>query len=164
MKCFNTLLPLAALAVLGLAAPGRGGEQVPYKGHFLPVITSATSLDATHVLFEADVTAKATIIGKAQGPAYFILDLTDLSYVGQTTWVTANGDSVYQSFEGQFVPTGTPGLFDNVEHSIVTGGTGRFAGATGESVAGGQFDFITMSAPAPIPFAGTISSPGSLKK
>jgi hypothetical protein len=131
MKRCNPLLPLAALAALSLAAPGRGAEQVPFKGYFVPVITSATPLDATHVLFEVQVTITATHIGKAQGPAFFILDLTDMSYAGQTTWVAANGDSIDEYFEGQFVPTGTLGLFDNVEQFLVTGGTGRFAGATG---------------------------------
>jgi len=126
-----------------LAAPGRGDEQVPLKGHFVPVITSATPLDATHVLYEVAVTAKATIIGKVQGPAFFILDVTDLSYVGQTTWVTANGDSVAFSFEGQFVPTETPGLFDNVEHFLVTDGTGRFAGATGHDLSRSEIELAT---------------------
>ena len=81
-----------------------------------------------------------------------------------STWVAASGDAIIITAAGQFVPTDTPGLFDNVETFEIVGGTGRFAGATGACVAGGQFDVITQSAPAPVPFEGTISSPGSLKK
>jgi hypothetical protein len=153
-----------ACAALSLNAPLRAGEQVPFKGTFDPVVVSATPVDATHVLLDFDVHILATHLGKALGPASAILDLTTLEYVGEATWVAASGDSIIITFVGQFVPTNTPGLFDNVETFEIVGGTGRFEGASGACVAGGQFDFITQSAPAPIPFGGIISSPGSLKK
>jgi len=157
-------LTFAALAALCLNAPLRADEQAPFNGDFNPIILSATPLDATHVLFDLDVNVRATHLGKARGPGFFILDLTTFTYVGAATWAAANGDEVSITFAGEFVPTATPGLFDNVEAFEVVGGTGRFEGATGAGIAGGQFDAITLSAPAPIPFKGTISSPGSLKK
>jgi len=85
-------------------------------------------------------------------------------YVGHTIWVAANGDSVSLTFEGQFVPTATAGVLQNVETFEVVGGTGRFEGATGAGVAAGLLDAATL-APlgATVPFVGTISSPGSLK-
>ena len=151
-------------AALCLNVPIRADDQVPFKGYFNPIILSATTLDATHVRFDVDVHVRATQLGKARGPAFFILDLTSFTYVGEATWAAANGDDVFITFSGEFVPTGTPGLFDNVETFEVVGGTGRFEGATGACIAGGQFDAVTQSAPEPIPFEGTISSPGSLKK
>ena len=160
----NPLLAFVVLATLCLSAPLRAGDQVPFKGTFNPIVLSATPLDATHVQFDADVIVRATQLGNARGPASFILDLTSFTYVGEATWAAANGDEVWITFAGQFVPTATPGLFDNVETIEVVGGTGRFEGATGTTIAGGQFDAITQSAPAPVPFQGTISSPGSLKK
>ena len=161
---FNSIRLALGCAALCFNAPLRAGEQVPFKGTFNPIVVSTTPIDSTHALLNFDVHILATHLGKAQGPASAILDLTTLEYVGEATWVAANGDAIVITFVGQFVPTDTPGRFDNVETFEIVGGTGRFEGATGACVAGGQFDFITQSVPAPIPFKGTISSPGSLKK
>jgi hypothetical protein len=164
----RTRMTINAGTVFNLDASGhhevRGIAQVPFKGTFDPIVVSATPLDATHVLLDFDVHILATQLGKARGPAYGILDLTTLTYVGEATWAAPSGDTIVITFAGQFVPTDTPGLFDNVETFEIVGGTGRFEGATGQGVAGGQFDFITQSAPSPVPFEGTISSPGSLKR
>ena len=145
-------------------APLRAGDQVPFKGTFDPTVVSTTPVDATHVLLKFDVHILATHLGKARGSASAILDVTTLTYVGQGTWWAANGDAITITATGQFVPTDTPGLFDNVETIEIVGGTGRFNGATGAFVAGGQFNALTQSAPAPVPFKGTISSPGALKR
>jgi hypothetical protein len=163
IKSLPGLFLLATLAAVCLPAPVDAGEQVPFKGTFDPVIVATTPLDLTHVRFDVEVGVLATHLGNAQGPGFFVLDLTDFTYAGQVTWAAANGDEVFLTFAGQFIPTATPGLFDNVETFEVVGGTGRFDGATGAGTAAGQFDSITLSAPAPIPFQGTISSPGSLK-
>ncbi len=61
-------LTFAALAALCLNAPLRADEQVPFKGHFNPIILSATPIDATDVRFELDVNVRATHLGKARGP------------------------------------------------------------------------------------------------
>ena len=110
----------------------RADERVPFKGHFDLVILSVTPVDGTHVRFDAGANVQATHLGNAGGPGFFILDLATLAYVGEATWA-ANGDEVFLTFSGQFVPTTTPGLFDSLATFEVTGGTGRFAGATGHS-------------------------------
>jgi hypothetical protein len=158
------LLPLAVLATLSLNASVLADGQVPFKGAFNPVILSATQIDGTHLQLDIAVTVMATQLGKAQGPAFATLDLTDLSYVGGGTWAAANGDAVSFTFAGQFVPTVTPGVLENVETFELTGGTGRFEGATGGGVAGGLLDADTLVPLTPAPFVATISSPGSLKK
>jgi hypothetical protein len=152
-------------AALSLTSPVRATDQVPFKGTFVPFVVATTPLDATHVKIEFDVHIQATHVGKARGPAWAILDVTTFSYVGGATWAGANGDAVFSTFEGQFVPTSTPGVPENIETFEITGGTGRFEGATGGGVAGGELDAVTL-----LPFGrgaplvGTISSPGSLEK
>jgi hypothetical protein len=147
---------------------GASRKEFPIRFSFsaLPLLLISLSCfavpDSTHIQFNVDVIIRATPLGNAKGPAVFILDETTLTYTGYTTWYTENGDSVSLTFAGTFVPTSTTsttGIYDNVETFKVVGGTGRFAGATGAGVAGGQFDFDTGTAPAPIPFAGTISLP-----
>ena len=149
---------------LCLNAPLRAGEQVPFKGTFNPITLAATPVDATHVHLDLAVDVIATHLGKAHGPAFATLDLTDLSYVGGGTWVAANGDSISFTFAGQFVPTSTSGVLENVETFEIIGGTGRFDGAIGEGIAGGVLDAATLVPLTPAPFDATISSPGSLKK
>ena len=165
VKRCNPLLPLAVLATLCLSAPLRADEQVPFKGYFIPIVRSSTPVDDTHVRLEFDVQVQATQLGKAQGPAWAILDLTTFAYVGAANWAAANGDAVSITFEGQFLLTDTPGVLENVETFEINAGTGRFQGATGAGVAAGQLDAVTLL---PLgkgaPFAGAISSPGSLKK
>jgi hypothetical protein len=159
----SVLLPLVLFATLCLAVPMRAGEQVPFKGAFNPVILSATPVDPTHVHLDIAVDVIATHLGKAHGPAFATLDLTDLSYVGGGTWFAANGDSISFTFAGQFIPTSTSGVLENVETFEITGGTGRFEGATGAGIAGGLVDAATLVPLTAAPFDATISSPGSLK-
>jgi hypothetical protein len=157
------LIAAAALVALGFAPSLRADDQVPFKGSFDLLVLAVTQLDPTHLRFDAEAHVLATHLGKAQGPGFFVLDLMTLDYFGEATWVAANGDAVFLAFVGQFIPTATPGLFDSVATFEIVDGTGRFAGASGGASVGGQFDAITSSAPAPLPFVGTVSSPGSLK-
>ena len=46
-------------------------------------------------------------------------------------FVSANGDSLFCEGFGQGTDSGTPGVAMIVESYTITGGTGRFAGATG---------------------------------
>jgi hypothetical protein len=150
---------------LCLSASVCAGDQVPFKGYFIPIVVSTENLDDTHVLLTIDVSVQATQLGNAEGPAWAILDVTTFTYVGGATWAAANGDAVTITFEGQFKATETEGVLENIETFEVTGGAGRFEGATGEGVAGGLLDAATLL---PFghgaPFVGTVSSPGSLKK
>jgi hypothetical protein len=51
--------------------------------------------------------------------------------VGEFTFVAANGDRVFATFTGQSSPTSVAGIVSIHEVAIITGGTGRFEGATG---------------------------------
>ncbi len=59
---------------------------------------------------------------------------------GETTTITANEDQFYSTYEGQgtFSPDLTVGLFKT--ESVITGGTGRFAGLTGSFTSSGTFN------------------------
>jgi hypothetical protein len=52
-------------------------------------------------------------------------------------------------------------VYDNHETAEVTGGTGRFDGATGSFSLGGQIDFTTNPPSFVLPWEGIISSVGS---
>jgi hypothetical protein len=49
------------------------------------------------------------------------------------------------------------GVYDNYETAKVTGGTGRFAHATGSFTLGGQIDFTTTPPSFVLPWQGVIN-------
>jgi hypothetical protein len=76
--------------------------------------------------------------------------------VGTYTFTAANGDTLTATFTGQ-AQLGT--VTSIVEHATITGGTGRFAGATGSFTAHRLFDPATGRTTGS--FEGTISSVGA---
>ena len=91
----------------------------------------------------------------------FCEDPPNITYTGTSHWFAANGDELSGTFEGFLSPTETPGVYDNHETSDVTGGTGRFASATGHTESGGQIDITAEPLFFALPFQGWISSVGS---
>ena len=59
------------------------------------------------------------------------LNIPTLSATTSATVVAADGSSLFGEGTGQGTPTGTPGIVSIVETYTITGGTGRFVGATG---------------------------------
>ena len=88
----------------------------------------------------------------------------NITYTGTFDWFAANGDEISGTFEGYLCPTETPGVYDNHETAEVTGGTGRFANATGHFELGGQLDFTTNPPSFVLPSQGWISSVGSTRR
>jgi hypothetical protein len=59
------------------------------------------------------------------------VDLNTLSSSTSATLITASGDRLFGEGWGQGTPTDDPNLASVVENFTITGGTGRFAGASG---------------------------------
>jgi hypothetical protein len=84
------------------------------------------------------------------------LSITD----GVGVWQGANGDAVFFTYSGRFLPSPGPGIFPAEEYYVITGGAGRFAGATGSGILSATSKIIspTQSVPA-VMFEGVISAP-----
>lgn len=150
---------LIPIALLCFVQPIWADDQVPFKGTVAGFVTSITPQDASHLLFEVTVSGIATHLGRFTGVAQVVQNVDDGSYIGSFTWTAANGDTISGTFSGQLIPTETPGVFDNIQQSILTGGTGRFEHATGGAEFLGQLDATTFSFV--YPFEGSLSSVGS---
>ena len=167
----NIYLPIAAMILTAaLAVPAAAQKQVPFKGTiqgndidsqgpcgapipnspFVCVTTSGTGI-STHLgkfVFTLQVTVNVAAL--------------PLTAAGSAHWVAANGDSIDMTVTGSGEPTATPDgvVFIITETYIITGGTGRFAGAQGsftmERVGIGAPQFITFGS-----FNGSITSPGA---
>ena len=75
--------------------------------------------------------------------------------------MAANGDTLTATFAGAAMPTADPTVLAIEEHATITGGTGRFAGATGSFTTERLYD--TVAGTTIGYFEGTISSPGAGK-
>ena len=162
---FAASLVLAVLAALGLAGPVAAGEQVPFRGRLAGVVT-VTVIPGSPPIASANVNATgvATHLGQftlAIPHSVIFTPTFPRTSSGFYNFVAANGDTLSASFTGQVTPIS--GGLAAVEIATITGGTGRFAGATGgftiERVV--LVDPVTGIRTTIGSFNGTISSPGA---
>src|SRR5262245_25655210 len=154
------LAVLTALAVLGLAGPGAAAEPLPFKGTGEGMRTSFTPLTPPFFAAEVVITGTATHLGQYELVLDAIVAVNDpvRTSIGTFQFVAANGDTLTGEFTGTSTPTATPGVNEIVETAIITGGTGRFAGATGGFTVERLFDTATLLTIGA--FEGTISATG----
>ena len=150
-------LALAVMVVLGLAGPAAAGEQVPFKGSLEGVVT-ITPLKPPYVSVLVNATGNATHLGRFTLAIPHMVNRANRSATGTYQFVAANGDTLTASFSGKATPTATRGVLSIVEAATITGGTGRFAGATGSFTCVRLFNTVIGTTAGS--FNGTISVPG----
>jgi hypothetical protein len=123
-------LALAVLVVLGITGPVPAGEQVHFKGHLEGDVT-ITPLAPPLVSVNVEVTGKATHLGKFALDIPHVVNRANSTAVGSYEFTAANGDTLTATFTGKATRTAVPGVLYIEETATITGGTGRFAGATG---------------------------------
>ena len=155
--------PLALLVVALATGPSAAGPQVPFQGtmNAVQVSVQMVSVSPLTLKFTYRFSGQASHLGESTGLAVVrpTVPLTVLST--DLTFTAANGDQVFGTFGWTFVPTKTPNVLQPIVQYAITGGTGRFAGATGGGNATGLFNSVTQRATCT--FNGTISSPGANK-
>ena len=147
----------------GRATPAALGsnsaaQALPFKGTlegsftFVPDPPPSTFASVDFV----PLTGNATHFGRftVTGPHRVNLAATPAAAVGTFEFTAANGDTLRASFTGLGTPTATPGIASIVETATITGGTGRFAGATGSFIVERIVDLINLQTSGS--FEGTI--------
>ena len=160
MKRFHLAasLALAVLVVLGLAASAAAGEPVPFKGSLEGDVT-VTPLTPPFVAVDVEATGEATHLGNFTLDIPHVVNRATRTAVGSYEFTAANGDTLTADFTGKATPTAIPGVLYIEETATITGGTGRFAGATGSFTAERLYDAVTGTTIGS--FEGTISAPGN---
>ena len=153
-------LALAVVAVLGLTGPVAAGEQVPFKGSLEGDVT-VTPLAPPFLQVDVEAMGKASHLGKFTLDIPHVVNRANGTAVGSYVFTAANGDTLTANFTGVAVPS-APGVLYIEETATITGGTGRFAGATGSFSVDRLYD--TVAGTTIGYFEGTISSPGAGKK
>lgn len=137
-------LALALALTLYLAFPGVAvsGERVPFRGgdtgHFEIPGSCANGLQV--VIGGSGV---ATHLGRYAISVIECFDPATGAIAGSPTFVAANGDRLLGSYLGAVSPTGDPDVIRYDEVITIDGGTGRFAGATGELDVVGFANLVT---------------------
>jgi len=134
-------LALAAFAVLGLAGPVTAGEHVRFKGRLEGDVT-ITPLAPPFVSVLVEATGTANHLGNFTLEIPHVVNRASSTAIGSYEFTAANGDTLTADFTGQAMPTETPGVLAIVETATITGGTGRFAGATGSFTTERLFDTV----------------------
>lgn len=117
---------LAAPAVTPLPTKTTG---IPFKGTLHSNESYRTSFPTMFVT--ATGSGEATLLGQITVNYQTKVNLSDLSQSGSVSLAGIDGDSLLATGVGQAIKDGTPGMFSVVENYTITGGTGRFAGASG---------------------------------
>ena len=143
MKIRHPLLVglVAAFAVsLASAAVGAAAAETPFKGTVTAVETGTVVFPTRFV--DREGTGTATYLGRYTERVTMVINIPTLSSTGAATFTAANGDTLLATVAGQATRT-SPTTLSIVEVYTITGGTGRFADATGSFTLRSTVDQIT---------------------
>ena len=113
-----------------LAPQAQSGAQLPFRGSYHQTETGVPQSPTT-ILVTFSLEGTATHLGRYTTAGSHLVDLTTGTAGGPGSMVAANGDQLFSTGSGQATPTGVPGELSIADTSTITGGTGRFEGATG---------------------------------
>lgn len=123
------LLLMIVLASVTLAAPSMRQKEYHLKGSMQSLETYVINFPLMSVT--ASGSGNASHLGRYTVSYEVEVNLETIAGVGSAEFVAANEDKIFAEGSGQATETETPGVFNVVEHYTVTGGTGRFAAASG---------------------------------
>ena len=119
---------LAAFAVSLTLVVSAVAAETPFKGTVNAVETGTVQFPIRSITREG--TGTATYLGRYTEHITMVINLPTLSSTGAATFTAANGDTLSATVAGQATRT-SPTTLSIVENYTITGGTGRFADATG---------------------------------
>jgi hypothetical protein len=113
-----------------LTPQAQSGAQLPFRGSLQQTETGELQ-SPTLLVITGSAEGTATQLGRYSMTFRAEIDLTTRLGEGHATWVAANGDSLFTTGSGEATPTADPGILSIEGTETITGGTGRFEGATG---------------------------------
>ena len=147
-----------ALVLVALAGPVSASDHVPFRGTLAGTAT-VTPLSPPIVAVRIDASGSATHLGRFTLVAPHTVNQATLVGIGTYLITAANGDTITADLAGTAQMVAPPNVLAITETATVTGGTGRFAGATGSIEVKRMFDRSTGVTTGTL--EGWISRPGS---
>ena len=125
----TTVATLLGVALAGTTLVAIAKAEKTFKGTLQSVETYVVNPPIMAVT--ANGSGNATQLGQYAISYEVEVNLETLVGEGSAQIVAANGDILYANLLGQATPTGTTDVLNVVEEITITGGTGRFANASG---------------------------------
>ena len=151
----KTILYLQMTALcLTAALAGRAvaEEQSPIKGSIQGV--EIADVQFPKLFVDGSASGRATHLGRFTMTYELEVDFLTSETFGSSVFTAANGDSLTTDITGRGTPTENPDVHSIVEVHTITGGTGRFAGATGTFIRTSLLNLVSGSTSGS--FEGTI--------
>ncbi len=153
-------LLFVVLAALAVPVQALAGEQVPFKGSDSGISVVGTNPCASGFIpLDINASGEATLVGRYTYHADECVGLS--AFYGAFTITAANGDTISGPYTGEVVAV-VGNLLSYEQDNVITDGTGRFAGASGELHVSGILNVVNLKFSEEI--SGTVSSPGAAKK
>ena len=149
---------IAGALLVSLAGPVSAGDQVPFRGT-LEGTATITPLTPPMVSVRIEATGSATYLGRFTLEAPHVVNQATLTAAGTYLITAANGDTITADLAGTATMVEPPYVISITETATVTGGTGRFAGATGSIQVERIFSRATGVTTGTL--SGWISTPGN---
>ena len=128
-----TVLPVGGAVSMAGRTPRLDAADLPFRGHIDGHLVTSPTSDPTILDGVAQAVGIGTQLGSFTKVTHDVIDLATDTVTGSFTMTAANGDLLRGVYSGPFV-FGAPGTFSWVLQSTITGGTGRFSGASGAFV------------------------------
>lgn len=147
---------IAAALIVCLAGPVSAGDQVPFRGSMSGSATITGQPPIVSVLLETSGTASQ--LGRFTLEAPHIVNQATLTAEGTYVFTAADGSTLTATLAGSAEMV-APGVLEISEEATITGGTGRFEGATGSFST--ERTFFPGTGQTHGTFEGWISTPGN---
>jgi hypothetical protein len=131
-KIFIITITAVLFVSAALVVAASMSKERPLKGSFKAVETAQSDQSDLSILHvTATGSGKATQLGQFTVSYRDDVNVETGAGTGSAEFVAANGDSLFAEGSGQAAFTETPGVVKVVLSYTITGGTGRFANASG---------------------------------
>ena len=165
----NLYLPMAAIILTAaLAVPAAAKNQVPFKGALQGNDIDSPGPSPTTIVVTTTGTGIGTHVGEFSSTG------ASSGATGSAQWIAANGDSINTTYVGSaqhvdIAPCQVAGAQPEDSYAkitqvhIITGGTGRFAGAQGSFTLTKYHDVVLRNGTFGTcgSFSGTMTPPGA---
>ena len=155
-------IALALLVLVALAVPmqAAAAEQLPFKASETGTSRLLGPCETGGLVLDVTGTGHATQLGTYSSHYRECFDpATGAVTHGSFTLTAANGDTVFGTYSGQVSPTADPNVIVYDDPGVITGGTGRFAGAGGSVTQRGVANLATGEYGGTL--TGSVTSPAS---
>jgi hypothetical protein len=156
MRAALTTLGVIATLAVAVAAPVAAKELVPFRGEMAGTAT-ITPIAPPIVSVVLETSGQASQLGRFTLVAPHTVNQATLTATGNYTFTAADGSTLTATLAGTATLV-APGQLSIAETGTITGGTGRFEGATGSFST--QRTFFPGTGQTHGTFEGWISTPG----